>query len=35
MGPILHENEAAILVGKKKNTNTYNMRERHHLNPNT
>jgi hypothetical protein len=34
MGPLIEENEAAILIGKKKNTNTYDMRERHHLNPN-
>jgi hypothetical protein len=33
MGPLIEENEAETLISKKR-TNTYNLREKHHLNPN-
>jgi hypothetical protein len=33
MGPLIQENEADVLIGRER-TNTYNLREKNHLNPN-
>jgi hypothetical protein len=33
MGPLIEENEAETLINKKR-INTYNLRQKHHLNPN-